>query len=424
MGLDCLIGAFQRLQCLQLIPAGQIMTWASLIPFSRQSPIQLPKSLSGAFNSFILLLCLYSMDEFIEYPLANAIERLTKKRDRPDEISSEGAEDSHNASVKIPRLRELRWILSDGLKFHSLQMKRWVGRLLGAYFKVHGADEPESSQRPTELPAHPSARLEEVQSDRASTATPDPADLFASDEIVQPTQSQPAPSEQHHPLSRTNTLFTPLNQSPATTPPASPRVRASLIHRDSETVTMQLELLETQREMDEERHGEGPETTETLVNGSEAVAEQPSSGIEAGEAAADVETIITEIAQLIRNEEDPSDQQPDEIHRKEDREPQFRETSLSEFSTEAIATHAGWFYVTVLVIPLETILVRSLASTFLGSSPLANDVRPLFSWRGWRYNTTMLSLLGVQMLVSSAVWGLGTTVAIGLGRAKYRWGRL
>ena len=398
------------------------MTWASLIPFSRQSPIQLPKSLLGALNSFILLLCLYSMDEFLEYPLANAIERLTKEPDKPDDISSEGAEASRNASAQIPRLRDPRLVLSDGLKFYSLQMKRWVGRLFRACLEVHGADEPQSSHRPTELHAHPSARLEEAQSDRASTATPDPADLFASDEIEQLSQPQSAPPEQHHPLSRTNTLFTPLNQSPATTPPASPRVRASLIHRDSETVTMQLELLESQREMDEERHGEVLHTTEGLPNGSEVVAEQPS--LEAEAAAADVETIVTEIAQLIRNEEDHSDQQQDETHPKEDKKPQFRETNLSEFSVEAIATHAGWFYVTAIVIPLETILVRSLASTFLGSSPLARDVRPLFSWRGWRYNTTMLSLLGVQMLVSSVVWGLGTTVAIGLGRAKYRWGRL
>jgi hypothetical protein len=362
------------------------------------------------------------MNGLLLFPMTDAMGCFSKTPDTPDKISFEGSEDSSIAEIKILRLQELPWILSDGLKFHSQQMKRWVGRLLRACLERHRVDELESPQRPTDLPAPPVARHEEAQSDRASTATPDPADLFGSDEIEQLPQPQSAPPEQHHPLSRANTLFTPLNQSPATTPPASPRVRASLIHRDSETVTMQLELLESQREIDEERHGEGFQTTGRLVNDSEAIAELPSS--EAQAEAAHVETIVTEIAQLTTNEDDHPDQQEEETRRKADEKPQSRRSNLSEFGANALTTHLAWLCATMIAMPFESILVRSLASTFLGSSPLARDVRPLLLWRGWRYNTTMLSLFGLQILVSSVVWGLGTTVAIGLGKAKYRWGRL
>jgi hypothetical protein len=396
------------------------VAWACFIPFSRQSPLQLPNTLSGALTSPFLLLWAYTtLCDRVETTLEDAIRRITTKPDNADKISSQGL-----AVAKISAQREPPWTLSDELKLQSRQMKTWVGQIFRTFFDAQGEGEAESSQRPAELPVHPPAQPEEADLDRASTATPDPADLFAIDEIEQPSQPPPAPLEPQDPLSRTNTLFTPLNQSPATTPPASPRVRASLIHRDSETVTMQLELLESQREMNEELHGQGLESSEGPANGREEVVEQLSSEITAARATvAEVDTIVTEIARLIREEEDQSEQQQDETQRKNDKRPQHRVTTLSNFSSDAFASHAARLITTVIVMPLDTLLVRSLAIMFLGPSPLARNVRPCFSWAGWRYNATLLGLFGMQALVSSMIWGFGTTVAIGLGKYKYQWGR-
>ena len=52
--------------------------------------------------------------------------------------------------------------------------------------------------------------------------------------------------EPHLPNSRTNTLFSPPS-SPESSPLPSPRVRASLVHQNSDIITMQLELLQSSR---------------------------------------------------------------------------------------------------------------------------------------------------------------------------------
>lgn len=64
----------------------------------------------------------------------------------------------------------------------------------------------------------------------------------------------------HH--SRTNTLFS-RPSSPATSPPASPRVRASLIHQNSDIITMQLELLNHRNEENPEEPATRNDEVET-----------------------------------------------------------------------------------------------------------------------------------------------------------------
>ncbi|GBF59797.1 hypothetical protein TMEN_2192 [Trichophyton mentagrophytes] len=58
----------------------------------------------------------------------------------------------------------------------------------------------------------------------------------------------------HVPASRTNTLFSP-SPSPESSPPSSPRVRASLIHQNSDVITMHLELLQSHTEAEVENQG-------------------------------------------------------------------------------------------------------------------------------------------------------------------------
>ncbi|OAL66266.1 hypothetical protein A7C99_3374 [Trichophyton rubrum] len=68
----------------------------------------------------------------------------------------------------------------------------------------------------------------------------------------------------HVPASRTNTLFSP-SPSPESSPPSSPRVRASLIHQNSDVITMHLELL--QSHTDTEVESQGLNASVSLPNG-------------------------------------------------------------------------------------------------------------------------------------------------------------
>lgn len=331
------------------------------------------------------------------------------KPDNPDRMSHLALEGTADAEAKVLGLREWTWTLTDEVRFQCSKMENWFRNLLTLVSARHRPHAEPIISPPT------LTQPEEADADRASTATPDPEDLFNPDSIsdsVEPLDPDPNPEQgpepQPQPPSRANTLFTPLNRSPATTPPASPRVRASLIHRDSETVTMQLELLESQRGIDAGLRNESLESLEELANSGEELEDR--------EAAADVETMVSELAHAIRERDDEVDS--------DEEEPLHRVTALSSFAADAFASHAACLITTAVLMPLEALFVRSLARSSLGGSALASNVRPLFAWPGWRYHGTLLAILGLQGLVSSAVWGLGTAVAIGLGKSKYRWGRL
>ena len=184
---------------------------------------------------------------------------------------------------------------------------------------------------------------------------------------------------------------------------------------------MQLELLESQREIEENLHNQSFEALEELDDNNSDDAVDITS-VDAEGAAADVETMVSELARAIREGDGDGGSELGRGQRRQ--RPRHRVTALSNCSSDAFASHAACLITTAALIPLETLFVRSLASSFLGSSPPARDVRSLFAWQGWRYSGTLLGLVGLQALVSSVVWGLGTGVAVGLGRTKYRWGRL
>lgn len=410
------------------------MSIISLLPSSRQSPIQLPTSVFGALTSPILLLWAYtSVNQHLQSMLWYIFRSVTVKPDKPDKISYLALEGIEDAEVKVPGLRERPWTLRDEVRLLSSNLRRWFEDIVRPFSEQRRTAEDEPLRLHTESGNARSPGPREDDSERASTATPDPADLFNPNDFNEQLIPQSPSAESHpHPLSRANTLFTPLNQSPATTPPVSPRVRASLIHRDSQTVTMQLELLESQHEVFEDLHNEATAALQQIDNqnnnNGHEIAEQHTSteGEVAAAAAAAVSPHISptalQPARAINSQDHPSSQQrhqtPAPHHR-------HRVTALSNFPSDAFASHAACLFITAALIPLESLFVRSLASTFLRScsSPLARDVRPLFEWpwRGWRYNGTLLALVGLQALVSSAVWGVGTAVAVGLGRSRYRW---
>ena len=388
------------------------MSFRSLISFIRHLPIQVWSNLYGVLTSPVFLLWVYmSLNRPLQSTLEKVIRSITTKPDKPDRVSCRAmmTQELDDAETLVPGLREPPWTLSDIVKSESSKLEKWFKNLLKPIFGRRRTSEDGSSHLPVEVavtqPAQPAGR----ESDCASTTTPDPEDLFDMADVVQQTAPERAESD-FQPLSRANTLFTPLNQSPATTPPASPRVRASLIHRDTETVTMQLELLESRRETVEELPNQRHDVLgalEELANVMEDVGDRTSAEAEAAAVG------------VPERDEGDSEHEQQQIH-----QPRHRVTALSNFASNAFASHATCLLTSTLLLPLETLFVRSLALAFLGSSSLARDVRPLFSWPDGQYTSTLLGLLGLQALVSSVVWGFGTGVAIGLGRMKYQWGRL
>ena len=124
---------------------------------------------------------------------------------------------------------------------------------------------------------------------------------------------------------------------------------------------------------------------------------------------------------------------------------QHRVTALSNFPASALASHLAYVFTGVVLLPLESLYLRSLARTFL-STPRSEragaveaagwwlgDVRGLWDFCGGgagegvvgraRYVGGLVLLLGLQSVVSAGVWGVGTGVVVGLGR-RVGWGRL
>ncbi|GAQ37471.1 similar to An04g01890 [Aspergillus niger] len=114
---------------------------------------------------------------------------------------------------------------------------------LGAGFggnQVLANEENRMSQSPTEMS---SGDLAEMAPLRRAGTLPPPDD---NSPALPNGESRRGDAGENNRNSRSNTLFS-RPSSPATSSPASPRVRASLIHQNSDVITMQLELLGNRR---------------------------------------------------------------------------------------------------------------------------------------------------------------------------------
>ncbi len=456
------------LQSLRLIPAQQTMSLRSLIQPTLICALPLPNaSLELLTSPFLLLWAYGSSNSYLNSVLWYFIRNATPKPSKPDRISRLALEPVEDAEDKVPGFRDPPWTVANEVNFQTSKIKDFFQSYLKPLFvrptpidRLSTPNHPE----PTTSAHLPPAHLPTPSPDRSSTATPDPEDLFVPsgsphnsspriwfDPEAEPEEPRPQP------LSRTNTLFTPLNQSPATTPPASPRVRASLIHHDSETVTMQLELVESFHRIDVEDDLElrdppidAPEAAQVPQN--PPAADVSTAVEEIAEANVDPsEPTISTISPTIHESSQPGPRSASAIssprphrhhrHRHHHHHRQHHVTALSNFSTDALASHAACWLTTAALLPFEALFVRSLAHAFLRHSVQQQPqqqllLRPLFGFfsssssggrggGGWKaYYGTMLALMGVQALVSSVVWGVGTAAAVGMGRGWYRWGVL
>ncbi|OJD25113.1 hypothetical protein ACJ73_03525 [Blastomyces percursus] len=349
-------------------------------------------------------------------------------------------------------------------------------------------------------------------------------------------QSQgPEESHRHHFHSRSNTLFSPPS-TPESSPLASPRVRASLVHRNSDVITMQLELLRsshnspshtrtnydngssagpdlpagitlseaeraTARILDELLLGQGPAQTDALhlanqpsdqnatlqpghlaaleeltdisnhmnlENNEQALSARPATTTSPHEPPILFQPLIdvpesssapTHLAEPTTtttvNDENGSLSQPlpAQLPRRSrsDRllSPDHRVTILSSLPVDSLSSHLASLLTSVLFYPLESMYLRNFAIQFLTSPSLlaalpltagastaltlglSDDVRSIGAWCGGGSRKDMLAYLakmglvvGMEALVSVAVWGMGTAATVILGTRKFGWGEL
>ncbi|CAO1596565.1 hypothetical protein XANCAGTX0491_000402 [Xanthoria calcicola] len=120
--------------------------------------------------------------------------------------------------------------------------------------------------------------------------------------------------------------------------------------------------------------------------------------------------------------------------------PTYRVTQLSTFMVDTLATSLSAIVVDILLLPLEALLVRSVASTYLNTPSgaaystmgLRHEIYPLRSWAGMGlgggrvmdYVRKMMLCLGVDMLLRLAVWQATAGAAwwVGKKRSKGRSG--
>ncbi len=125
--------------------------------------------------------------------------------------------------------------------------------------------------------------------------------------------------------------------------------------------------------------------------------------------------------------------------------PSYRITTLTAQAADSMAQHLSGYITDILLFPLETLYVRSVALSFL-SSPAANagaevaagrwkgEVYPLRGWSGmglrggWRgvadYVGKMVLVQGVEFGIGLTVWQASVGFSWWIGRKWFEWGRL
>ncbi|KAL4878510.1 hypothetical protein BJY04DRAFT_221014 [Aspergillus karnatakaensis] len=115
--------------------------------------------------------------------------------------------------------------------------------------------------------------------------------------------------------------------------------------------------------------------------------------------------------------------------------PTHRVTILSALPVDSLASHLASLITTVLLAPMESFYLRSLAQSYLASkgapADFQADIHGLGIWGGGRsraeifpYMGKMALMMGIQAAVNASVWGMISGTAIRAGRRLYGWGKL
>ncbi|GLI77566.1 hypothetical protein PoHVEF18_005857 [Penicillium ochrochloron] len=361
------------------------------------------------------------------------------------------------------------------------------------------------------------------------TSVPSPSSVSRSSPSNAQLGDSPSSIGRDRHSSRANTLFS-RPSSPETSPPTSPRVRASLIHQSSDIITMQLELLGNRNRnaqnqtsnrnsplprigrgttglrppstaadrrsiadflqaliLSQAQQGtpESPLPTEhdlsntNAVGGSTASQEipaveptsqrpnhrstgsnLPSSGLSQEAPASNIPNILPDgveeptegetdgqpsaVVGTTRNAEtrpNPSDQLPPIGSRipgqafTSNISGAHRVTLLSSHPVDSLASHLAALISTIILSPIESLCLRSLAHSYLASYPSAttgaSDLYPVGLWFGgstWpevlAYSGKIILMRGMQAALRAGVWGFLVGSTMRIGRKFCGWGNL
>lgn len=350
------------------------------------------------------------------------------------------------------------------------------------------------------------------------------------------TQSQPSHTQAEENAtrdrqnSRSNTLFS-RPSSPETSPPTSPRVRASLIHQSSDIITMQLELLDNRNRNRNTQNRIPSSNLLPRLSGDLAGLHPPSTAVDRRSIADFLEALILSQAQhqatqqsvqaetdglstitagasfttaqevpaesepqnLVQEAmaaehpsfnniegppsltvpnilpdglEEPSDENPGilpphavgatqsadiqtdslaNLPTSTSRVPEQRPTNqptiahrvtlLSAHPVDSLASHLAAVISTIILAPLESLCLRSLAYSYLSAhpSPVArlSDLHPMDLWFGghsWSdgiaYTGRLVLMRGMQAALRAGVWGFLVGSTMRIGRKFCGWGTL
>ncbi|KAJ5542500.1 hypothetical protein N7535_004922 [Penicillium sp. DV-2018c] len=334
------------------------------------------------------------------------------------------------------------------------------------------------------------------------------------------------PSAMDRQNSRSNTLFSHPS-SPGTSPPTSPRVRASLIHQSSDVITMQLELLgnrnrspqqqastlarlnaltgnnasgsnaapdatdrrsiaefldalissqaHREREQEQQQQSQPAADTETLTSvtagpsaiPSQVVAQHQAPGTQDSNLPTmpSIEEVLDSLVSYNPpvpeepNHREPADEPvPDTNANHAENEPSeghvesaipalssgementltpfHRVTLLSTYPMDALASHLAATISSIMLAPLETLYLRSLAGSWVMRHPSSvassSNLHPLGIWSGGRtwsdmgaYTYRFTLMRGLQVAIRVGVWWLLVGSTMRIGRKFCGWGTL
>ncbi|KAI4258312.1 MAG: hypothetical protein LQ352_001250 [Teloschistes flavicans] len=120
--------------------------------------------------------------------------------------------------------------------------------------------------------------------------------------------------------------------------------------------------------------------------------------------------------------------------------PCHRVTNLSSGPADTMAFSVSTMVASIILLPLETLLVRSVATAYLTTSGpssascywLREEIYPTGSWfgmglRGGRamdYARKMVLCFGMEMVLGYGVWQIGAGVTWWIGKWFFNWGKL
>ncbi len=447
---------FSILQVLDLVPPGTLFPHPrSLVPYSRQSLLQLPllparfssTSLlafaSSAINSPAFLLWVFNtLSHRTEHFLFNYFRATLPKPDNPDIYSVEAAQLDKHDHETIPGLA------SSGKGQHTMgstamliaDLRHMCNRLLEVFGlggdKSTGEHvDPEIRPTVTQGDIEPPATNEEGQDDEHSRnaenqesalASPTPTEGFRRPESRMHHSNNPNPTTNAHnihdqsqpPVEHDSISSGSEGRSPDPITDSAP-VRVSNRRRDTDTVTMEVEI-----------SGRPPNVQ---LRGRPQFTSTPSAdALSGGET-------TTQIQPLPPHHHHESRQV-------DSKEPKHRVTLLSGYMADMLASHLAQFFSELICLPLQAHLVRAVALGFLATAGPTNlaqtsalglrkAVYPADAWfglglrrAGWMgvgdYAAKMMLCSALEAAVGYGIWQAGATTCFWVGRRWFGWGRL